>query len=350
MRSRFVCVRITRMNGIDLRRFKFDYDTTWNSFFLDENLNIYSRYGGRDAESPEGRLSKESLLQTMQEVLDVHHNRATAKRPGGLPLTQPVPDSGFKTPEDMPLLRRNHRGCLHCHQVREYQLLQTFHDGEFTRDRLFQWPLPENVGLKFDRKHGHRLEAVLAESPAEQAGLQPGDTIVGINQIPVSSDYDVRWALQKADDSQPITVTAVRPQAGDEETVVVPLTPGENWRLTDLGWRRSLRSTPFPFGVRGYSLTRTQRRDADLTQEQLAVKVVAVRDTGLAQNLGIQKQDIIVAVGGRSKSRSLEGLQSDLLQLYRPGDEVHLTVLRDGQQIELRGRFPDWFTEETSVP
>ena len=35
------------MNHVDLARFEFDYDTTWTSFFLDADLNVYSRYGGR---------------------------------------------------------------------------------------------------------------------------------------------------------------------------------------------------------------------------------------------------------------------------------------------------------------
>ena len=62
MREQFVCVRITQMNGVNLRRFDFDYDVTWNGFFLDEDLNVYSRYGGRDDGEPEDRLSKASLL------------------------------------------------------------------------------------------------------------------------------------------------------------------------------------------------------------------------------------------------------------------------------------------------
>src|SRR5262245_65884185 len=63
------------MNGVDLARFEFDYDTTWQGFFLDADLNSYSRYGGRDETSADGRQSKESLLTTMREVLEVHQRR-----------------------------------------------------------------------------------------------------------------------------------------------------------------------------------------------------------------------------------------------------------------------------------
>ena len=68
------------MNGIDLTRFEFDYDTTWQAFFLDADLNVYSRYGGRDEDSADGRHSRESLITTMREVLEVHE-RPQKRRP-----------------------------------------------------------------------------------------------------------------------------------------------------------------------------------------------------------------------------------------------------------------------------
>ena len=148
------------MNGVNLRRFEFDLDTTWNAFFLDEKLNVYSRYGGRDAGEPEARMSKQSLLQTMREVLAAHASRGKPAKKRLLPLTQPIAAGTFR-PRDIPLLRKNHRGCVHCHQVREYRLLQSGKEGRFTTRQLFNWPLPENIGLIFDRRHGHRVEKVI---------------------------------------------------------------------------------------------------------------------------------------------------------------------------------------------
>ena len=81
MRKQFVCVRITRLNGINLNRFTFDMDVTWNAFFTDSSLNIYSRYGGRDGGEPDARMSRSSLLQTMQEVLALHRNGSRAFQP-----------------------------------------------------------------------------------------------------------------------------------------------------------------------------------------------------------------------------------------------------------------------------
>src|SRR6185295_954016 len=175
------------MNGVDLARFEFDYDTTWHAFFLDADLNIYSRYGGRDEHSADGRQSKESLLTTMNEVLAVHERlrrspAAPARPPGerrgdGRDADFHPPPGKRTTPEDISLLKRGHQGCIHCHQVREYRLLQDFHDKNFSRQQIFTYPLPENIGVRFDRAHGHKIEAVLPESPAAKAGLIAGDLV-----------------------------------------------------------------------------------------------------------------------------------------------------------------------------
>lgn len=350
MRKHFVCVRITRMNRVNLRRFQFDYDTTWNAFFLDAKLNVYSRYGGRDEGEPEDRFSKPSLLQTMREVLDVHARSKTVAKPARSRLYQPV-DPGVFRPEDIPLLKRSHQGCVHCHQVREYQFLQLAHDGKFTRRRLYDWPLPENVGLVFDRSHGHRVDRLLKDSAALRAGLKPGDVVSRVNDVPVHSEYDLRWALGRAKDGKPIRLQAVRKSRdGRSRTITVELHPPKNWRETEIGWRKSLRSLPLPFGIRGYALTRSQRKELHLTEEQLAVRVVSVQETGLAGNLGLKKRDTIVALGKSSRNRTLEQLKSDMIRRFRPGDTVRLSVLRDGKRLELSGRFPDWHTDETSVP
>ncbi|MCH7988580.1 MAG: PDZ domain-containing protein [Planctomycetes bacterium] len=349
LRERFVCVRITRMNGVNIRRFEFDFDTTWAAFFLDEKLNVYSRYGGRDEGEPDDRLNKESLLQTMNEVLQLHANRPKHSL-NQAPIVQPVPQ-GISRPSDIALLRKNQRGCVHCHQVKEYRFLQSYHDGEFSRRKLFGWPLPENLGLKLDPKHGHRIAETEGRSPAGKADLLPGDEIIQINNVPIHSELDIRWALHRASENKPLRFLVRRQKnGGDGRMLSVELHPEENWRQTDLSWRKSMRSVPMDFAFRGYSLTRSQRKSEGLKENQLAIRVVSVRDRGLAKNLGLQKRDSIIALEGKSKRRTMEQFKSDLLNRYKPGDEVRITVRRDGKNVTLKGLLPDWHTAETTVP
>jgi S1-C subfamily serine protease len=255
------------------------------------------------------------------------------------------------TPEDIPLLRQGHEGCVHCHQVREYRLLQAAHDGTFTRRQLFVFPLPESLGIEFAREHGHRIARVLPGSPAAESGLAPGDTVVRVNGVPIHSEYDVRWALERAADDQPLLFTVERGTAGNvAEAVPISLTPRGDWRQTELGWRKSLRSVPFPLGMLGYALGKEELRKESLPDDRLAIRVLSIRGAGLAKNLALEKGDLIVAVAGRSQPRNFEEFKSDLLRLFAPGETVEVTVLRNGQLRQLRGLFPAWHTTETSVP
>jgi serine protease Do len=350
MRRDFVCARITSMNRVNLRRFQFDYDTTWNAFFLDERLNVYSRYGGRDQGEPDARLSKESLLQTMREVLAVHQARKNASPRQRKRNWQPV-EPGVFTPRDIPLLKKNHQGCVHCHQVREYMYLQSAFDKTFSRRDIYDWPLPENIGISFDRKHGHRVRNVDARSAAAKAGLKAGDVVTRLNGVPVHSEYDVRWVLGRSDEAKPLRITLSRAiAAGKPRETTVSFRPPPGWMATEIGWRKSLRSLPLPFGMRGYALTRSQRKDLQLPENRMAIRVVSVRGKGLAGNLGLHKKDTVVALGDDTRNRTLEELKSDLVRRYRAGDVVRLTVLREGKRIVLSGRFPKWVSDETSVP
>lgn len=351
LRRRFVCVRIVRMNGVDVARFDHDQDTSWAGYFLDEKLRVYSRFGGRDAAEPDGRLRKSALLGTMQSVLAAHELRRTLPARDAEALFAPEPERPAR-PEDIPLLKRNHQGCVHCHQIREYRLLQWGLDGEFDRDRLFVWPLPENLGLKFDLDHGHRAAEVVRGSAAERAGLAPGDVVVRAAGTPIRSELDFRRVLDRHAGNAPLSVVVSRAGrgTGDPEEVRLELRPAPGWRETDLGWRKSLRSVPFPMGLRGYSLGRSERATLKLGEEVLAVKVLATTEGQFAESLGLRRGDVIVAAAGRSAARSIDQLKGDWLRAHRPGDEVRVTVLRDGERVELTGRFPAWKVIDASVP
>ncbi len=338
------------MNRIDLRRFEFDYDTTWAAFFVDEKLNVYSRYGGRDERKPEGRMNKQSLLQTMREVLDVHNQRADATEQFGLPIVQPR-SGPFKMPEQIPLLRASHQGCVHCHQIREYRLLQSYHDGNFTRNELFPYPLPKNIGITVDPKHGHRIQETVPDSSAAKAGLQAGDVIVGINKTPVHSEFDIRWALHHSRDDQPVSVIVLRgAESENAKVVTISLVVGADWRQTDTSWRRSMRSVPFPFAMRGYALTKSQRKEEGFKADELAIRIISIRGTGLGPNLKLKKRDVIVSIQGDSRHQTFDEFKSDLLRRYQPGDMVRMTVVRDAKRAIVSGTFPNWFIAENTVP
>ena len=332
-----------------MNRFTFDMDVTWNAFFTDADLNVYSRYGGRDGGEPDDRMSVRSLLQTMREVLDEHARDKETRR------FQPN-RTGRQTPRDIPLLKANHRGCVRCHIAREYQLLQAFHDKTFTRRELFRFPPPETLGVTLDREHGHRVKSVEPKSVADTAGVQPGDLVTSVDNVPVHSEYDIRFALDRTTETarigRPIAWTIQRNSANSTtRTVNVSLTPKPGWWVFDIGWRMSLRSAPFRTGMRGYSLAPSQRKDLGISLDMLGVKISSVYSDGFARSVGLQKRDVVVGIPEPVKRvRLFDTFLGHLLRRHQPGDTVKLTVLRNGRKIIVSGKFPDWFTDETSVP
>ncbi len=317
-------------------------------------MNVYARYGGRDAESPESRLSKESLLHTMRQVLEAHElRRREPASAAAREAVQPAPEKPVR-PDDFPLIRKHHNGCLHCHQVQEYRLLQSYADGAFDTKLLFPFPLPENLGVTFQRDHGHRVERVKPDSVADRHGIRPGDTILRTGKISVRSEEDFRWLLHRhrASAELVLDVESERTEGATptRRQVVLPLEAG--WWKGDVSWRKSLRSYPVVWGFLGYSVGSEERRTAGLEGDSLAIKVVSLRGQtgGVAQAVGLAKGDLIVGLEGQTRVLTLEQFKSELLKRYAPGDEIRLEVLREGKPRALQGRFPPWFTTDRTVP
>ena len=228
--QQFVRVRILRMNEVDLSVFAFDYDLTWMAFCLDANEHIYSRYGGRDASSPEARLSVAGLKDTLRRVLAEHKLRPQDEAP---PPRRPVyPRDLFRVKGD----------CLHCHQVWEGLRRREKDAGRFDPESLYVYPPPENIGLTLDVHAGPKIVRVQPASPAERAGLRAGDVLERVGAVRTLSQADVMWALHNAPAAGRLPLRYLR--AGQPQTAVLELNRG--WRKTDLSWRTSMRMEKKP--------------------------------------------------------------------------------------------------------
>ena len=69
------------MRGVNLDLFDFDYDLTWMGFFLDGDGRVLGRYGGRDADGPDSRLSLAGLKYAMERALERHRAKKPAPAP-----------------------------------------------------------------------------------------------------------------------------------------------------------------------------------------------------------------------------------------------------------------------------
>ena len=114
--------------GVDMNRFRFDYDLTFAVMMMDADGGVYTRFGTRDAESETDRMSIAGLKQTMRAVLAEHRSR-----PKG-PRQETEPTRSF-TLDDIPAFATRKVGskeCAHCHFANNFRFAQLRAEGKFS--------------------------------------------------------------------------------------------------------------------------------------------------------------------------------------------------------------------------
>ena len=223
MLKQFVCVKRTSMHDVNLNVFDFDYDLTWWAFLIDAHERVYSRFGGTGDGDPVSRVSVAGLKHTLRLVLQEHERRRKDPPPPPVPVVRPVDWFGMKGQ------------CMRCHQVNEnFYKLEKLKAAQL--DRLRFLPLPEDLGLTMSVDAGNCVDKVAKNSPAEKAGLRPGDVLRRVGDTSILSQGDLMWALKAAPNEGQLPVTFVR--EAKQQEAVLELFPG--WKNPDLSWRRSV--------------------------------------------------------------------------------------------------------------
>jgi hypothetical protein len=320
--QQFVLVRITRMRGVDLDRFDFDYDLTWMGFFLDADETVLGRYGGRDASSADSRVSLAGLRYAMQAALARHHQRKP---------TPPLRTQAARTAEQFPAARRlPEKACIHCHQVYDLRRESLQALGKWSLQELWVYPLPENVGLTLEIDRGDRVAHVAADSPAGRLGLRKGDRLTSLNGIPVASFGDVQYALHRAPAAGGVPITWQREgQARRGELVLA-----EGWRKTDLSWRWSLRGVDPPAWVQGEDLTAEEKKALGLAPNRLAFRQGPFV-LGPAEQAGIRPNDVIIGMDGQILEMTARQFGAYVRLNRKVGDRVTYNLLRAGQRLDV---------------
>jgi predicted metalloprotease with PDZ domain len=305
---------------MDLRRFEFDHDLTWYCFFLNADETIYGRYGGRDASDAEARISTKGLRYAMDRALEAHKSPPAAQPLAGKPVRA----------EDYAAAGR-HRGCIHCHNVNEFRRADAKAAGTWDRESIWVYPLPENVGLTLENDRGDRVKTVVPGSPAEKAGIKPGDQIAKLNGYPVASFGDASYALHKAPAKGSIPVSWVR----DGKPLSGSLEVAAGWKRTNLTWRPSmldiLPSVPFS----GDDLTAAEKQALGLDPRRAAVR----QDEEVHKILkeaGIKGGDVLIGFEGQAVEGKLTNLLGFVRRNYLVGDEITVNLVRDGKRLDLK--------------
>jgi hypothetical protein len=320
--KQFVLVRITRMRGVDLDLFDFDYDLTWMGFFLHADGTVYGRYGGRDADSAESRVSLAGLRYAMEAALVRHRGNETRRL---VSVTKPP-----RTVEQYPAARRlPERACIHCHQVYDLRRESLQAADKWRLDELWVYPLPENIGLTLDIDRGDRVARVAVDSPAAHAGILAGDRLLTIDERPIASFADAQYALHRAPARGMLAITWQH----EKETRTSQLALAEGWRKTDISWRWSLRGVDPKPPVYGDDLSAEEKKALGLPVQRLAFRQGPfVSDP--ARQAGIRQNDIILGVDGKTLDLSERQFGAYIRLNYRVGDRITYDILRRGQRLD----------------
>jgi serine protease Do len=318
--DRFVRVRLTRIDTLDLNLFDFDYDLTFMVFFLDADGRVYGRYGGRDAEGPDSRQSLAGLRHTMQSVLAMHAREDREFAPRAQEAPRYIRDVGGVRA----------RGCMHCHQVKEALNADLRRSGKWERDSAWRYPPPENVGITLEIDRGTVVKEVKDGSPAAAAGLRPGDVLRRLNGVPVHSFADAQFALDRAPKAGKVEIAWRR----GEDAAKAELTLAAGWRETDLTWRPSMATLVPSARLYGEDLSAEEKKALGLAPGQLAFRQRSAVPRQAA-DAGVRAGDVILGVDGKRLDVDADEFLRYVQRSYLVGDRVEVNLLRDGKRLDL---------------
>lgn len=338
-KEKFVSVRQVEMKGVNLSQFQFDHDLNWAAMFINADGTVYARYGTQSAEGSDAFNSIDGLVNTMNRVLELHArypaNKAELADKLGKPKTQSsaLELPGLSNPAKY-AQETSRSNCIHCHNIHDAEHAHALATGTWSIERMWKYPLPDNIGLKIDRTSGIRIREVTADSPAAKAGMTSGEEVVRMNGQRITSIADMQWVLHNLPGTD-TTVTVETSKSGKHE-----LQLASGWRKNDFSWRGSMWNAPPRVQVWFPPLTSEQKTKLGLPEGEspLEVRWINRNAKGGQQTYddGLREKDVVVALASKPMHFTSKQFQTHIKLNYKVGELLPLTVLRDGKKIELK--------------
>src|SRR3954467_4340189 len=184
--------------------------------------------------------------------------------------------------------------------------------------------IAEGLGLK--RPAGALVATVSEKSPAARAGLKTGDLIVAIDGQTVEDQnaFDYRFATKPLGGTAQIGVV----RGGKELTLKIALEIAPETPRDEIVIRSR---SPF-MGMKIANISPALADELRISESLEGVVVVDLEAGSLAQNLGFQKGDVIVAVNNEkvTRTRDLDRLAKEQNRRWA------ITLVRGGQTITVQ--------------
>jgi hypothetical protein len=327
------------MKNVDLNLFQFDYDLNWAAIFMNADGTIYSRYGTQSAAGADTYNSVESLEKTMRRVLTLHANAINYRKYLAGKRGKPKP---YKTALEMPGMEKKEEyrkttqvnNCIHCHNIHDAENHQLHLEGTMTNEKLWRYPLPNNIGLEIDPKDGLKINRVIAGSAAEKAGLRAGQSIAYMNDQLILSIADIQWVLHHLPNTA--TNIRIRPWNSNREHI---LTTRIGWKKTDISWRGSLWNLHPRLRVYMPAAKPNELKQLNLPAGQHALKVQWINNGSAegqaALKAGLKLNDFIIAMAGKPFEKTIDHdiFNAQVKLNYKSGQKLPLTLMRNGKRI-----------------
>lgn len=316
LEQKFVRLRIINMADVDVGLFDFDFDTTFAVLVLNKDGQVISRYGGRDAKSPESFINKPSLHTALTRSLDLHEKSKTGsiKLPAALKSRQA---------QSYPFVANVAARCVHCHDVASAQAMEKFKFADFDLSKdIWIYPEPISLGLDLDPNDGATL--ISTSGSAKEAGLAASDRILSFNNVAVSTFTDIQYQLHRIpNDTKSIELIV-------EGKKPLSLKLQDNWKHSDITWRRlGIRISPSA-GFGGTPLDKKKKVALKLPEDGFATSVSFI-DFSKPANSPLEKDDIIVSVNGIKKSDLTKHAALYISLTHKLGEVLTLEVIRQGE-------------------
>ncbi|MFK7738318.1 MAG: Trx7/PDZ domain-containing (seleno)protein [Pirellulaceae bacterium] len=339
-KEKFIAVRQIEMKGVDLTQFQFDHDLNWAAMFLNADGTVYARYGTQSAEGADAYNSVKGLLATMQRVLELHENYPANKErfAGKIPRKKP-----WKTALEMPHIypallkggQTTRSNCVHCHNIHDAEIDIWQENGPIAKDKLWRYPLPQQIGLSLSVRDGRSITDVVAGSAAAAAGVQPGQKISTANGQAITSIADLQWVLHPLPNRANELI-----QVQFEDGKMATIKTSKNWKESDISWRASLWTVKPILRMWTPALTEAQKEEQKIDVEGGALQVKFInsgRPGGkAAYDAGVREGDVIIALNGQPLPSDNEHFNMKLKLNYKIGDTIELTVLRKGDRKTIK--------------
>jgi serine protease Do len=345
--DQFVRVRVINANALDLSRFQFDYDLSFSTLFFNGDGTTYGRYGSWEHQHDSQNRATETYRAALRGALELHRNYPANKKSLAGKQGRPFP---YKRPVEMPILSGKYdadlnwngnvvKSCVHCHQIGDSIRLDHRNRKEpIPAKWIYPYPTLAALGFEMEEHDLFTVKKIGRSSVAAKSGIRVGDRIASIDgQAPIST-ADVSWALHHAPDQGSLKMTIRR---GGRE-VNAGLNLPADWRSkTDIARRVGswpMRAMAFG-GMFLVDLTDAERRERGLGLTSMALRAKHVGQYGkhaAAKRQGFMKEDVIVALDGKTDRVSESELIGRLITAYRPGKKLPATVLRGNRRRNLQ--------------